>query len=203
MKKYAQDIPTQWNIIEADHVNVAIGETGYATAYFPFAVTIPAGVMAYTVAAAADGVATLKKLSGTIPAHTGVVLSGTANTPCTFEFAADAAAVDGNMLKGMTIATAVPAGTKAYILADGSKGVGFYRLSESDRTIAANKAYLIVDDAAAPSVFSLKLDGGLTGINGVEVSAGADAPVYDLQGRRLPQVPEKGIYIQNGKKVIK
>lgn len=192
-----------WNLVEVSSVKLTVGETGYATAYFPFAVTIPAGVTAYTVAAAADGVATLKKLSGTIPAHTGVVLSGTANTPCTFEFAADAAAVDGNMLEGMTIATEVSATTKAYILANGSEGVGFYRLSESDRTIAANKAYLIVDDAAEPSaVFSLKLDGGLTGINGVE-NAGADAPVYDLQGRRLPQVPEKGIYIQNGKKIMK
>lgn len=105
------------------------------------------------------------------------------------------------MLKGMTIATAVPAETKAYVLANGSKGVGFYRLSESDRTIAANKAYLIVDDAAALSVFSLKLDGGLTGIEGVE-SAGGNAPAYDLQGRRLPQVPTKGLYIQNGKKVM-
>ena len=193
-----------WNLVEVSSVKLTVGETGYATAYFPFAVTIPAGVTAYTVAAAADGEATLKKLSGTIPAHTGVVLSGTANTPCTFEIAANAAAVDDNMLDGMTIATEVPAGTKAYILANGSEGVGFYRLSESDRTIAANKAYLIVDDAAEPSaVFSLKLDGGLTGINGVEVSAGADAPVYDLQGRRLPQVPEKGIYIQNGKKIMK
>lgn len=193
-----------WNLVEVSSVKLTVGETGYATAYFPFAVTIPAGVTAYTVAAAADGVATLKKLSGTIPANTGVVLSGTANTPCTFEFAANAAAVDGNMLEGMTIATEVPAETKAYILANGSKGVGFYLLSQDDRTIAANKAYLIVDDAAEPSaVFSLKLDGGLTGINGVEVSAGADAPVYDLQGRRLPQVPEKGIYIQNGKKIMK
>ncbi len=193
-----------WNLVEVSSVKLTVGETGYATAYFPFAVTIPAGVAAYTVTAAADGVATLKKLSGTIPANTGVVLSGTANTPCTFEIAANAAAVDGNMLEGMTIATAVPAGTKAYILANGSEGVGFYRLSESesDRTIGANKAYLIVDDAAEPSVFSLKLDGGLTGIEGVE-SAGADAPVYDLQGRRLPQVPEKGIYIQNGKKIMK
>lgn len=191
-----------WNLVEVSSVKLTVGETGYATAYFPFAVTIPAGVTAYTVTAAADGVATLKKLSGTIPAHTGVVLSGTANTPCTFEFAADAEAVDGNMLEGMTIATAVPADTKAYILANGSKGVGFYLLSQDDRTIAANKAYLIVDDAAAPSAFSLKLDGGLTGIEGVE-SAGADAPVYDLQGRRLPQVPTKGIYIQNGKKIMK
>ena len=191
-----------WNLVEVSSVKLTVGETGYATAYFPFAVTIPAGVTAYTVAAAADGKATLKKLSGTIPAHTGVVLSGTANTPCTFEIAADVAAVDGNMLEGMTIATEVPAGTKAYILANGSESVGFYLLSQDDRTIAANKAYLIVDDAAAPSVFSLKLDGGLTGIEGVE-SAGADAPVYDLQGRRLPQVPEKGIYIQNGKKIMK
>lgn len=192
-----------WNLVEVSSVKLTVGETGYATAYFPFAVTIPARVTAYTVEAAADGVATLSKLSGTIPAHTGVVLSGTANTPCTFEIAANAEAVDGNnMLEGMTIATEVSPETKAYILADGSEGVGFYRLSESDRTIAANKAYLIVDDAAAPSVFSLKLDGGLTGINGVE-NAGADAPVYDLQGRRLPQVPEKGIYIQNGKKIMK
>ena len=193
-----------WNLVEVSSVKLTVGETGYATAYFPFAVTIPAGVTAYTVAAAADGVATLKKLSGTIlPAHTGVVLSGTANTPCTFKIAADVAAVDGNnMLEGMTIATAVPADTKAYILANGSKGVGFYLLSQDDRTIAANKAYLIVDDAAAPSAFSLKLDGGLTGIEGVE-SAGADAPVYDLQGRRLPQVPTKGLYIQNGKKIMK
>ena len=192
-----------WNLVEVSSVKLTVGETGYATAYFPFAVTIPAGVTAYTVEAAADGVATLKKLSGTIPAHTGVVLSGTANTPCTFEFAADAAAVDGNMLDGMTIATEVSAETKAYILANGSEGVGFYLLSQDDRTIAANKAYLIVDAAAEPSsVFSLKLDGGLTGIEGVE-SAGADAPVYDLQGRRLPQVPEKGIYIQNGKKIMK
>ena len=190
-----------WNLVEVSSVKLTVGETGYATAYFPFAVTIPAGVTAYTVTAAADGMATLSKLSSTIPAHTGVVLSGTANTPCTFEIAADVAAVDDNMLDGMTIATEVPAETKAYILADGSEGVGFYRLSESDRTIAANKAYLIVDDAAEPS-FSLKLDGGLTGIEGVE-SAGADAPVYDLQGRRLPQVPEKGIYIQNGKKIMK
>lgn len=191
-----------WNLVEVSSVKLTVGETGYATAYFPFAVTIPAGVTAYTVAAAANGVATLKKLSGTIPAHTGVVLSGTANTPCTFEFADNAAVVDDNMLKGMTIATAVPAETKAYILANGSKGVGFYLLSQDDRTIAANKAYLIVDDAAAPSAFSLKLDGGLTGIEGVESVAGK-APAYDLQGRRLPQVPTKGLYIQNGKKIMK
>lgn len=192
--------PTKWNVVEASGVKLAIGGTGYATAYFPFAVTIPAGVTAYTVTAAANGVATLSKLSGTIPANTGVVLSGAANTPCTFEFAPDAAAVEGNLLKGMTIATAVPADTKAYILTEGSTGLGFYRLADDDRTIAANKAYLVVDDAT--SSFSLKLDGNLTGIEGIENASG-NAPAYDLQGRRLPQVPVKGLYIQNGKKMMK
>lgn len=198
---YGEDIPTQWNIVEATSVNLTIGSTGYATAYFPFAVTIPDGVNAYTVSAAAGGVATLSKLlSGTIPANTGVVLSGTANTPCTFKFAPYAEAVKGNLLKGMTIATAVPADTKAYILTEGSTGLGFYLLADDDRTIAANKAYLVVDDAT--SSFSLKLDGNLTGIEGIENASG-NAPAYDLQGRRLPQVPVKGLYIQNGKKMMK
>lgn len=49
-----------WNLVEVSSVKLTVGETGYATAYFPFAVTIPAGVTAYTVAAAADGMATLK-----------------------------------------------------------------------------------------------------------------------------------------------
>lgn len=42
-----------------------------------------------------------------------------------------------------------------------------------------------------------------TGIN--RISAGNDSSIYDLQGRRLHSVPERGIYIINGnkKKVIK
>jgi hypothetical protein len=40
-----------------------------------------------------------------------------------------------------------------------------------------------------------------TGIKSVRTMAG-DA-VYDLQGRRLAAQPRKGIYIVNGKKVIR
>lgn len=190
--------PTQWNIIEVSSVNLTIGTTGYATAYFPFAVTIPEGVKAYTVSAAADGVATLSPLTGTIPANTGVILSGDAKT---YPFAittSTASAVEDNLLNGVTMATDLDPET-SYILAKGANGLGFYKVDPTDTKLAANKAYL---NNANGSFFSLKLDGAVTGIQSVE-NAAENAPAYDLQGRRLPQVPTKGLYIQNGKKIMK
>ena len=34
-------------------------------------------------------------------------------------------------------------------------------------------------------------------------SPGERETIYDLQGRKLLRAPQKGIYIQNGKKVVK
>lgn len=195
---FGNAIPSKWNIVEVSSVNLTIGSTGYATAYFPFAVTIPEGVKAYTVSAAADGVATLNPLTGTIPANTGVILSGDAKT---YPFAittSTASAVEDNLLNGVTIATDLDPET-SYILANGVNGLGFYKVDPTDTKLAANKAYL---NNANGSFFSLKLDGAVTGIQSVE-NAAENAPAYDLQGRRLPQVPTKGLYIQNGKKIMK
>ena len=195
---FGNAIPSKWNIVEVSSVNLTIGSTGYATAYFPFAVTIPEGVKAYTVSAAADGVATLSPLTGTIPANTGVILSGDAKT---YPFAittSTASAVEDNLLNGVTIATDLDPET-SYILAKGVNGLGFYKVDPTDTKLAANKAYL---NNANGSFFSLKLDGAVTGIQSVE-NAAENAPAYDLQGRRLPQVPTKGLYIQNGKKIMK
>ena len=193
-----------WNLVEVSSVKFTVGAAGWATANFPFAVKLPTGVKAYMVSAAADGVATLTEVTGTVPAQTPVLINAAATT---YELAISAEAaepVSGNLLSGTLIATAVPTDTRAYILVkDATEGVGFYLMKDDDRTIGANKAYLTLPASVDVTSLSLKLDGGLTGINGVEVSAGADAPVYDLQGRRLPQVPEKGIYIQNGKKIMK
>lgn len=190
--------PTQWNIIEVSSVNLTIGSTGYATAYFPFAVTIPEGVKAYTVSAAADGVATLRPLTGTIPANTGVILSGEVETAYPFAITtSEVSKVEGNLLDGVTMATNIP--ETSYILANKNGNLGFYKVDPSDTKLAANKAYL---NNANGSFFSLKLDGAVTGIQSVE-NAAENAPAYDLQGRRLPQVPTKGLYIQNGKKIMK
>ena len=193
-----------WNLVEVSSVKLTVGEAGWATANFPFAVTLPTGVKAYVVSAAANGVATLTEVTGTVPAQTPVLINAAATTYDLAISAEAAEPVSGNLLSGTLFATSVPADTRAYILVkDATHDVGFYLMKDDDRTIGANKAYLTLPASVDVTSLSLKLDGGLTGINGVEVSAGADAPVYDLQGRRLPQVPEKGIYIQNGKKIMK
>lgn len=40
-----------------------------------------------------------------------------------------------------------------------------------------------------------------TGVNTVKAATAADAPVFDLAGRRVSKAAQRGIYIQNGKKV--
>jgi arabinogalactan endo-1,4-beta-galactosidase len=51
-------------------------------------------------------------------------------------------------------------------------------------------------------LFSLKAFAPTAGINDIEMSKGEDQKVYDLQGRRVSS-PKHGLYIINGKKVVK
>ena len=87
----------------------------------------------------------------------------------------------------------------AYVLNNGTQGVGFYKLS-SGGTIGANKAYLTYSSGAARSFFGF--DGNTTSIDATLVnSEKVNSVVYDLQGRKVAQ-PTKGLYIVNGKKVV-
>ena len=45
--------------------------------------------------------------------------------------------------------------------------------------------------------------GDTNAVSHVEAAEAAPAAMYDLQGRRLTEEPAKGVYIQNGKKVVK
>lgn len=49
----------------------------------------------------------------------------------------------------------------------------------------------------------MALDGGDNGITSVSNSGSTTDAIYDLQGRRLSQIPEKGMFILNGRKVVK
>ena len=77
----------------------------------------------------------------------------------------------------------------------------------------ANKAYFVLPFNYTPATetqsFSLRYDGylgGTTAIEGVEqedaVTATGIESVYDLQGRKLTEITEPGIYIVNGKKIV-
>lgn len=173
----------------------------YATVAAPVALNIPADVKAYTVKV--DGeVAKLTEITGgVIPAGVAAVIEKTgAGESYEFTFAPSGSTANANDLQGVYVETTIPDENNAYVLANGTKGVGFYLLSETERVLGANKAYLsIPNDAAGVKAFVLDL-GDLTGINSTEVAG--EEVYYDLQGRRVLK-PVKGIYVtKSGKKVF-
>jgi hypothetical protein len=92
-------------------------------------------------------------------------------------------------------------GANCYVLAKKQdQGIGFY-LAEEGTTLKAGKAYIQLSNSSQTSALRLVLDETVTGINGVATEK-ADAPIYDLSGRRVLNTVKGGIYIQNGKKFI-
>ena len=85
-----------------------------------------------------------------------------------------------------------------YALAQKEGVTGFYK-AEAGSVIAAGKAY-IVARAAGTKGFTLNFPGE-TGIESVEKAA-EGSEIYDLAGRRVVKAL-KGVYIINGKKVLK
>ena len=74
-------------------------------------------------------------------------------------------------------------------------------------SIAANKAWLEVPTAgsnpSAARALTIVFDGDTTGISGLSGKTGLSGDWYDLNGRKLNNIPtKKGVYIFNGKKVV-
>ena len=132
-----------------------------------------------------------------IPAGNAVILKSSAAT-ITLTPATTTQTLSGNMLQGTTAEMTGAAGN-IYVLNKGTNGVGFYKLA-SDGTIGANKAYLTYSGTLAREFFAFDEATGIESIDHSPLTI--DHSVYDLQGRRVAQ-PTKGLYIVNGKKVIK
>lgn len=96
--------------------------------------------------------------------------------------------------------TQVP--TASYILADYNDVVAFYPVAEGANYAASKyKCYLTLP-AAEARYSALYFEGGETAIESIEGTEAENAVVYDLSGRRV-QKAQKGLYIVNGKKVVK
>ena len=119
---------------------------------------------------------------------------------------ADNALYEANMLKGVTVATTIEStdgGNTNLVLSNGA----FHPTSGG--TIGANKAYLQVPTSvmAARGMLTICFDDEAAGIN--QPTATLPSPqlgggLYDLQGRKLHGAAMcKGIYINNGKKILK
>lgn len=189
---------TNWYVEEVTSLPVSVSEAGYATLYAPVALTIPTGVEVYT-ATFTDSKVELTPITGTIPANTGVVIEaakGTYNFDITSTEETTTSA-----LSGSAATASVATDATAYILAKGTQGVGFYKLNSDDRTIQGGRAYYTVP-ASSGSAAAFIFGGDATGIQTINAAGNTNnTSIYDISGRKVAKAT-KGLYIQNGKKII-
>ena len=183
---------------------------GYATLYLGYKVAIPTGVEAYVVSSIENGYAKMTEVKDVIPANTGVILKlaedAAATATYTFSYTADeATAVESNLLKG-SIANRYVVGD-ACVLSNGAEGIGLYGaiLNKLDGTAFlnnANKVYLEMPASQGSATF-YGFDWSNENTTAIEnVETATVNVIYDLSGRRVNEITEKGIYIVNGKKVL-
>lgn len=199
--------PSYWHVIEATDVEIDMttqGDKKYASAYLPFGVSNVAGATAYTGALNAEKNAIDMTATTAVPANTGFVLVGTADKATLTIGTADA--ISGtNALTGSNFNTALTDATRANYLVFGVNNgtVGFYTPSSSVTSIPANKAYINAS-ALSNQAIALNFGNTVTGINAATINNGeSNAPIYDLSGRRVWAPVKGGLYIQNGKKLVK
>lgn len=215
--KYKKGTPwTYWDTFYVlEPATVTIGEDGYATYFNWYGYQLPAGVSAYSVTAGAEGKVTLQQAYSEgeeVAKNAGLVLKGTPNEKYTFELLpfATAAAPAGNLLKGLHDAGTIKAeegNNYYYKLADGEKGLGFYWGATDGGVfdLAANKAYLVLPQSGNSARY-FSLSEISTGISNVKTSNAKANEIYTISGMKVTQslssLP-KGIYIVNGKKVVR
>lgn len=198
--KEVENYPSSVKLNAVDNIE---GITAIGTFSAPYAAIVPEGVTAHYVSSADNKAQATAIAEGeAIPAGQGVLLTGEAGTavmqPATTE---TQATIEGNLLGNTAGGAKALEHGKDYILTGGNQGVAFYPISATDLTVSANKAYLHTEGANAPALVLSFGEGETDGVKGIDGTEGKQAPVFDLQGRRV-QKAVKGLYIQNGKKFM-
>lgn len=180
---------------DAQNIN---GVSHIATFSAPFATIIPTGVKAYYVSAKGTEATMTAIEAKAIPANQGVILTSESGNAATMVPAAGetAATITGNQLGHSAGADKALTAGVGYILGNGTEGTAFYPCKAG--SLPSNKAYLLGNGENA---IVMNFGNAVTGINTIAAPASAKAPIFDLSGRRVVKAT-KGLYIQNGKKVI-
>lgn len=202
-------------------VQIQVSAAGYATYFNNKAWIVPENMEAGIVTGINDHVLGIDWIYVTgmvVPANTAVLIKAPAQEYTCSLSSDDASAPTGNLLKG-TLENAMTEGENCvfYKLAYDQQGenLGFYWGAENGAAFMnqAYKAYLALPQAQASEInsFLIDTDGGTTGVTDIQAK-NIKVDVYTLGGVLIRQQVEaahaldglqKGIYIVNGKKIIK
>lgn len=194
---YDNDGNAKWYLIEATDIEVALNDAGtksYATTYLPFSVSAAEGAELYTGELNGNEMNLTKSHTG-VAAEQGIVLVGESSATKAVLTIGEGKAT-GSGLVGTLAPKAVEAKSVLTLGMSDSK-VGFFAFTGTQ--IGANKAY--VQKTAGASAVMINF-GEVTGIENAVAPEAANAPLYDLSGRRVVKAVKGGLYIQNGKKFI-
>lgn len=187
----------KWKVFEIESVEIplnAAGDASYATTYLPFSVSAAEGAELYTGELNGNEMNLTKSHTG-VAAEQGIVLVGESSATKAVLTIGEGTAT-GKGLVGTLAPKTVEASSVLTLGKSGSE-VGFFAFIGTQ--IGANKAY--VEKPAGASAVMINF-GEVTGIENAVAPEAANAPLYDLSGRRVVKAVKGGLYIQNGKKFI-
>ena len=209
---YNSNILVDYLTLTPATVPAAIGSRGMATFSSTYALdfTDVTDVTAYVVTGEKDDMIIREPIAGKVAANTGLVLKSNNGGAVTVEIPAategteyNATSTTKNYLVAVSEDTEVVKATTGtnYVLSVQSGKVVFAPIEDVSATVTAGKAYLAMPEGSNARMLYFD-EGEATAIQAVESLTEQGQEVYNLQGQRVSQ-PTKGLYIVNGKKVIK
>ena len=150
-----------------------------------------------------------------IPANTGVLLYSLAETAD--YYTVENKTVD-DLAKGTNMLMPAPANGDEFTAESGKvyyklayndytakTGLGFYWGADNGGafSVKAGTAYLAVPEANTAGAKGFAFNGEATGIEGVNANVENAKAIYNLNGQRVASMAKPGLYIVNGKKVVR
>lgn len=213
-----------WRIVEVENMaeqtfTLSVGELGHSTLYLPFDAVMPTfegeedGVYVVKQVTSEGDAIHMEKIEGIVPANTGVIVKAPQGE-YVFTYS-ETKGTATSMLTGTTVDKNVTADASQeyYILSHEEGEVAFFKTRTSPVEVGdefydlfynnAFKAYLPIAQGSAARMLVFRF-GNVTGITETENGnvETENSPVFDLSGRRV-QKAQKGIFIVDGKKVVR
>ena len=190
--------------------SVTVGNLSYATFASDNALDFTSSSIKAFYATESAGTLSFTQVTK-VPAGTGVLLyadgGATESVPA---LTGEADAVTGNVfVRGEGAAVTYAEEDQNYILFNGADGIGFYKANNNN--VATNRAYIHVENGSGVKGFVINLEDDATGINEELRIKNEESSIYNLAGQRLDNSQftihnsqlKRGIYIVNGKKILK